>query len=343
MKVEMPDSVSSNPPYEVTEEVLALVAEICEALGRFSVDLPVERHVLLRRANRIRTVHASLAVEGNTLSAEQVEAVLEGKRVRGPAQEILEVQNALDAYERLDDWDPGKSDDLRAAHGVMMAGLLERPGEYRRGAAGIAGAEGVVHVAPPADRVPYLVEALLEWLSEVAVHPLVRGCVLHYELEFIHPFADGNGRLGRLWQTLFLSRWKPLFLLLPVEHVVRDRQGAYYAALRESDAQGRSTPFIRFMLGAIREAMNELAATPQAAPQVTPQVRRLLAVCEGELSRVELQKHLGLGDRKHFRAAYLGPALEAGLIEMTIPDKPSSSNQRYRLTVEGRHLVGQSE
>lgn len=327
-----------HPPFDLTDEILELVGEIETALGRLSADLSPERHILLRRANRIRTVHASCAVEGNTLSAEQVEAVLEGRRVQGPEKEILEVQNALGAYDRLEKWDPVDIRDLRTAHGVLMAGLVDHPGEFRRGAAGIAGAAGIVHVAPPADRVLHLVGDLLDWLDEADVHPLVKGCVVHYELEFIHPFVDGNGRLGRLWQTLILGRWNPLCLLLPVEHVISDRQPAYYAALRDSDSIGRSTPFIRFMLDAIRESLDDLVSGEAMAstPQVTPQVKRLLATCEGELSRAWLQERLGLADRKHFRNAYLLPALDAGLIEMTIPEKPQSRMQRYRLTAEGK-------
>ena len=325
------------PPFDLTDEILDLVSEIETTLGLLNSYLPPERHILLRRANRIRTVHASCAVEGNTLTAEQVEALLEGRRVRGPAMEIREVKNALEAYERIEEWNPTESCDLKTAHGVLMADLVERPGEFRHGAAGIAGAVGIVHVAPPADRVPFLVDDLLDWLNEAGAHPLIKGCVVHYELEFIHPFVDGNGRLGRLWQTLILGRWNPVCLLLPVEHVIRNRQEAYYAALRESDSAGRSTPFIRFMLRAIRDSLDELAreADTAATPQVTPQVKRLLAACEGEFSRAELQERLGLADRKHFRASYLLPALDAGLIEMTIPDKPRSSAQRYRLTAFG--------
>lgn len=327
----------SAPPFDLTEDILALVAEICGALGRLSVDLPAERGILLRRANRIRTVHASLAVEGITLSLDQVEAVLEGRRVVGPAREIQEVRNALDAYERMDAWDPGCRADLCAAHGVLMEGLVDRAGSFRQGAAGIVGGEVVIHVAPPADRVPFLMDSLLTWLMDATVHPLVRGCVFHYELEFIHPFVDGNGRLGRLWQTLILSRWNRLCAVLPVESMIQDRQPEYYAALREADAAGRSTPFITFMLGAIREALSEVT------PQVTPQVGRLLAVCDGELRREELQERIGLADRKHFRTAFLRPAVNAGLIEMTIPDKPQSSKQRYRLTPKGRRCLERGE
>jgi Fic family protein len=325
--------VTEAPPFDLTPEILAQVREISEGLAQAGALLPAERRIHLRRANRIRTVHASLAVEGNTLRLDEVEALLEGRQVVGPAREIQEVRNALDAYDRMGGWDPFRIEYLCGAHGTLMTGLVDRPGEFRRGAAGIAGGKQIVHVAPPADRVPFLVESLLGWLAEETVHPLVQGCVFHYELEFIHPFVDGNGRLGRLWQTLILSQWDPLCALLPVEHVVRDRQSAYYSALRQSDGVGRSTPFVSFMLGAILEA---LAA---ATPQVTPQVERLLEALVGEVRRQELQERLGLSDRKHFRVHYLDPALAAGLIEMAIPDKPRSSKQRYRLTSKGQRWL----
>jgi Fic family protein len=328
--------VTDGPPFDLTDEILSQVREIAEGLGHAGSLLSAERRIQLRRANRVRTVHASLAVEGNTLRLDEVEAVLEGRQVVGPVREIQEVRNALDAYDGMGGWDPHRIEDLTSAHAVLMKGLVDRPGEFRKGAAGIAGGEQIVHVAPPADRVPYLVESLLGWLGEKTVHPLVQGCVFHYELEFIHPFVDGNGRLGRLWQTLILSKWDPLCALLPVEHVVRDRQSAYYSALRQSDGVGRSTPFVSFMLGAILEA---LAA---ATPQVTPQVERLLGALAGEMRRNELQERLGLSDRKHFRVHYLDPALAAGLIEMVIPDKPRSSKQRYRLTSKGQRTRARS-
>ncbi|MCP4898277.1 MAG: hypothetical protein GY906_14990 [bacterium] len=339
----MTDSSHTEPPFDLTEGILELVAEICEGLGRLSVDLPAERSILLRRANRIRTVHASLAVEGNTLSLDQVEAVLDGRRVTGPASEIQEVRNALEAYAQMDSWNPGSRVDICAAHGILMAGLVDRPGTFRRGAAGIVGGEEVVHVAPPADRVPILVSSLLRWLKDATVHPLVRGSVFHYELEFIHPFADGNGRLGRLWQTLILSRWNPLCAVLPVEHVVRDRQSAYYSALRQSDAAGRSTPFITFMLGAILEALEKAAPEKlhEDGTEVGARLRArsrarsdqiLAALVDGPVSMGELATALGLHSKTGALKRTVKALLEADLIEYTIPTKPSSRLQKYRLT-----------
>ena len=175
---------------------------------------------------------------------------------------------------------------------------------------------------------------LLEWLRATGEHPLVASSVFHYEFEFIHPFEDGNGRLGRLWQTLILSRWNSLFADVPVESLIHARQSEYYEAIRESSARGESTPFIAYMLEIILAAL----LTPQESPQVTPQVKRLLSVLEGEMSRQEILRALGLSDRKSLRQRYLLPALECGYVEMTRPDTPNATNQKYRLTGRGREV-----
>lgn len=344
----MKESSTGEPPFELTEGILESVAEICEVLGHLAANIPAERRLRLRRMNRIRTVHASLEVEGNTLSVDQVEAVLDGRRVTGPASEIQEVRNALNAYEQMDSWDPGSSTDLRAAHGVLMDDLVSRPGFYRRGAAGIVGADVVIHVAPPAELVPSLMESLLDWLVDATVHPLIRGCVFHYELEFIHPFVDGNGRLGRLWQTLVLSRWNSVCAVLPVEHVIRDRQPAYYAALRQADAAGSSTPFIAFMLGAIREALTVVASASklerestrraQSGAQSRAQSDRVVIALESEpLSMAQLVTALGLRNKTGALKRTVKSLLDAGIIEYTIPAKPASRLQRYRLAVTDRN------
>ena len=198
--------------------------------------------------------------------------------------------------------------------------------------------EQVIHLAPPADRVPFLMRDLLHWLHTTDQHPLVAGSVFHYEFEFIHPFSDGNGRVGRLWQTLILFCWNPLFAHIPVESLVYQNQSEYYQALQRSTHQTDSAPFIEFILRMIIEAVSS-AAPPQVAPQVTPQVERFLQVLVGEMSREELQTTLVLQDRKSFRARYLKPALAEGLIEMTLPEKPNSRLQKYRLTDPGRRWL----
>ncbi|MBA3685476.1 MAG: Fic family protein, partial [Planctomycetes bacterium] len=262
-----------------TSTILSLAATIGEQVGRLEASLPPERQLLLRRTNRLRAIQSSLAIEGNTLSVEQVTAVVAGKRVLGSAREVQEVRGAVAAYDKLGEWNPTKRDDLLAAHGVLMAGLVDRPGHYRTKPAGIQRGDQVVHVAPPAGQVRALINDLLTYLRHSEDHPLIAACVFHYEFEFIHPFVDGNGRMGRMWQTLILSRWRPLFSLVPVESLVRDQQAGYYGALNASNRAGQSTPFIHFMLQVIHDTLAAMGAdaeraTEQVTDQVTEQVRR---------------------------------------------------------------------
>ncbi len=324
------------PPFTLTNEIVSLIAEISEQVGRLSVQWEQEQQLRLRRINRIRTVTGSLAIEGNTLTEEQITAILDGKRVIAPPREILEASNALAAYEQLENWRGNRQSDLLAAHQILMKGLVENAGHYRTGCVGILSGQDILHMAPPANQVQRLMDDLFGWLENCTEHPLIASSVFHYEFEFIHPFADGNGRIGRLWQTLLLSEWQPIFTHLPVESLVHQHQSGYYEAINQSTESTDSAPFIQFMLQRIREA---LAFTPQDNPQVTPQVKKLLlALYEAEeaMSRDQLQHHLGLTDRKSFRQRYLQPALESGLIEMTLPDKPNSKLQQYRLTVVGK-------
>jgi Fic family protein len=322
---------SYTPPFTLTTEILNLVEQIGEALGRLQINQEQQVPPHLRRDNRIRTVQASLAIEGNTLSIEQVTAVLAGKRVLGTPKDVQEVRNGFAAYEQLEQWQAGELKHLCQAHQVLMTGLIDDPGRLRRASVGIKRKEEIIHVAPPAENLPVLLGSLLSWLTSTDIHPLVANSVFHYELEFIHPFMDGNGRLGRLWQTLILGQWRPIFLYIPIETVVHDRQDDYYQALRQSDSEGSSTFFVEFMLSAVLSACTDLLT-----PEATPEVQRLLQVLKGEMNRREIQQQLGLKAEKNFRLLYLGPALDAGLIEMTLPDKPRSPKQRYRLTQSGQ-------
>jgi len=325
-------STPYEPPFALTPRVIARVADIGEALGRLAGRDGVPVPPALRRGNRLRTIQASLAIENNSLTLEQVTAVIAGKRVLGAPKEIQEVRNAFAAYEAMETWKPWSAKDLLAAHQLLMAGLVDRPGRFRAGGVGIAQGERIVHLAPPAGRVPGLMNDLLGWLKRTDAHPLIASCVFHYELEFIHPFADGNGRMGRLWQTLILSRWKPLLAWLPVETVIRDRQAEYYAALAASDKAGQSTVFIEFLLSALQQGLQEAAATDQVGDQVGDQVKALLkCLTKQPLTALACMKKLGLNHRPTFRKNYLQPALEAGLIERTLPDKPNSRLQQYRL------------
>ncbi len=338
------------PPLTITPEILALVEQIGETLGRWSLTQAADLSPRLRRGNLIRTIQASLAIENNSLSLEQVTALLDGKRILGLPQEIQEVRNAFAAYDHLSQWDPGSLDDLLAAHGILMAGLVDEAGRLRSGGVGICRGSEIMHMAPPPSRVGILIHDLLGWLGRGDWHPLVASCVFHYEFEFIHPFADGNGRLGRLWQTLILSRWRPILAYLPVETLVRDRQDAYYGALAASDQAAESTPFVAFMLETLLAAMGEAVLGKEADDQVSDQVRdqvrdqadsrvgRLLGAFRGNeaLTIGEIMARLGLQHRPTARNNYLRPALAGGWIAMTQPDSPSSPTQRYRLTPKAR-------
>ncbi len=328
--------MTTTPPYTITPAILDLSIRIGEAIGR-AEEAAVGDDLRLRRINRIRTIRGSLAIEGNTLTEDEITTILDGRPVIAPLREVQEVRNAIRAYEEFPRWNPARETDLLNAHEVLMAGLLDAPGHYRRGSVAVAGAGKVHHIGPPADRVPHLMENLLYWLDDSGEHPLIASSVFHYEFEFIHPFEDGNGRMGRLWQTLILTRWNPLFADVPVESLVHARQSEYYEAIRASSAKGESTPFIFFMLEAILEAVRDSHPTDQAGDQVTDQVARLLAeLRDGPRSAVEIMAALGLSHRPTFRNNYIRPALEAGLVEMTRPESPTARNQRYRLTANGR-------
>jgi len=326
------------PPFTLNNEMVSLVAEISEMAGRLTVLWENDSALRLRRINRIRSVTGSLAIEGNTLSEEQITAVLDGKRVIAPAREIQEAHNALAAYEQMASWSACNPNDLLSAHKQLMLGLIDSAGAYRQGGVGVMAGDEVLHMAPPANQIHRLMSDLFDWLKHTEVHPLIASSVFHYEFEFIHPFADGNGRVGRLWQTLLLADWLPIFRFLPVESLVHKHQKAYYQALNESTVQTDSAPFILFMLKMIRDAVLSVN-TPEAAPEVTPEVVRLINILVEEMSSQQLMAVMGLKDEKHFRQHYRQAALEAGVIEMTLPDKPRSSKQRYRLTELGRKLA----
>lgn len=334
---------NDTPPFSISASVLTLVAEISERVGKVTAGVEQVGSLRLRRINRVRTIHGTLAIEGNQLTEEQITAILNGKRILAPPREVQEVRNALLAYEHLPHWAPSNEVHLLEAHRILMTGLVDHPGTYRRGGVGVMAGEAVVHMAPPANRVSLLMGNLLGWLGRSTDHPLINSSVFHYELEFIHPFADGNGRAGRLWQTLILSRWRPLFADLPIETLVHANQGAYYQAIQDSTKQASATPFVEFMLDMVRAALDELESarsTEQETEQDTEQVRRLLAVVgEDTCSAKELMGRLGLVHRPTFLYDYLRPAIGGGWLAMTDPDHPRSPRQRYRLTASGRQLV----
>ncbi len=254
------------PPFEITGEILDRIARIERLIGRVdSFDQPrPQPH--LRKSNRVRTVQGSLAIEGNTLNLDQVTALLEGRKVIGRKSEIKEVLNAVEVYRRMREFKPWSTRSLLKAHRLMMDGLLSSAGRWRTGHVGIFQGSRVSHVAPPADRVPHLMEGLLGFLRTDTSHPLIKSAVCHYELEFIHPFADGNGRIGRFWHSLLLTQYHPIFEFTPVESLIKEHQRRYYKALRASDRAGDSTTFIAFSLEMVHQALDGLVDTIRPEP-----------------------------------------------------------------------------
>ncbi len=388
-----------NPPYTITNKIVDLIAGISELIGHITVTSGLNNNPKLRRANRIKTIQASLAIENNTLTVEQITALLNGKRILGTPAEIKEVKNAYEVYEQLLTFNPYSVSDLLKAHGILMADLVKNAGHFRTGGVGVFKGRQVVHMAPPAEFVPEHIGNLINWYQKSTAHPLIKSAVFHYEFEFIHPFADGNGRMGRLWHTLLLAEWKEILAWIPVETLVKERQEEYYDALGKADKEADSTVFVEFMLTALKDALKEIPPTDQDSDQdsdpesdqesdqdsvldseqvcdqvkdkesdqdnrkfielgekerkiiekaskeavailrnlfsetTTDKVNKLLYVLSDEtLSASELMARLHLKHRPTFRKNYLKPALAKGLIEMTVPDKPNSKNQKYRKT-----------
>lgn len=253
---------NEKPPFKITNEILDAITQIAELVGQVNATQGLSTNPTLRRTNRIRTIYSSLAIEQNTLSLEQVTAVLNGKRIIAPPKDIAEVKNAYEIYEMMDNLNPYSVNDLLKAHGIMTRELVEESGCFRSGSVGVVDKEGkVLHMGTLPAYVPDLVYELLEWVENSDIHMLIKSCVFHYEFELIHPFADGNGRIGRLWHTLLLTQWKPMFAWIPIESIIHDRQEEYYRAINKSNFEGESTAFIIFMLSAIKDALEEAVET----------------------------------------------------------------------------------
>ena len=304
--------MSYTPPFTITAKILNLVAEISEQVGELNASALVSSPQL-RKQNRIKTITGTLAIEGNTLGEEQITAIVDGKAVLGSARELAEVKGAIAAYDALPSLQPANSQDLLAAHALLMADILSTPGTFRNQAVGIHKSGKIHHVAPPAHKVSGLMGELMQWLSSAQDHPLITSSVFHYEFEFIHPFSDGNGRMGRLWQSLILSQWQPLFLSLPLESVIKEHQTQYYQALEQADEQANSTPFIQFMLTAIGQTLrqNAPANAPANAPVnapvkiaglKTPEAILTLLQDKPQLTRQQLAHSLGKDLRTIARA-----------------------------------------
>lgn len=274
--------MSYKPPYTITPKIIELVSRISEAVGSFYA----QEELRLNRINRIKTIQGSLAIEGNTLTTDQITAILEGKPVIAPVNEVQEIRNAINAYELLDELNPDSLDDLLKAHLTMEAGLIDDAGRFRTKGVGVSSGDDIIHYAPPADRVPHLIKGLFKWMKETEEHPLIKSSVFHYEFEFIHPFSDGNGRTGRLWQTLILSKWRPVFKNLPIENIVYKYRKEYYNAIAVSGCDTGCTPFIEFILGVIDETLAIEGAARTTREKILDQMRRNHKVTRNELAAI---------------------------------------------------------
>ncbi len=284
----------------------------------------------------MRTIHSSLAIEGNSLTLGEVTAVIEGKVVAGKQTEIKEVKNAYEAYDKIMTLDPYDVKDFLKAHKLMTEGLVDEAGKFRSGDVGVFDGDVAVHIGARPQFVSDLIKDLFDWAKDSGLHPVLKSAILHYEIETIHPFADGNGRMGRLWQTLLLAKWNAIFAWIPMESVMNQNRPEYYDALYYGQHSGDSSRFIEFTLLALLEVLQktntDLLTAEQDNAQVTDQVDRaekIIEFCVQPKSREEIQSFVGIAHREHFRAKILKPLLDSGRLKMTIPDKPNSRNQKY--------------
>ena len=322
------------PPFTITNDILSYVSSISEKVGRISAISNLESKPHLRKNNRIKSIHSSLKIEANSLSLGQVRDVINGKMVLGEQKEIQEVKNAYAAYERLSEIQPFSIKSLELFHGIMTKYVVEESGDFRRGEEGVFNGDECIFMAPPAQFVPQLMDDLFAWMNEEKnnVHPLIMSSVFHYEFVFIHPFADGNGRMARLWHTAMLAKWKPVFEYIPIESQIEKFQNVYYKVIAQCHVEGESTLFIEFMLSQIDRILDDVSAqVSEDNEQPSEYLKRLLEVMEYDVPYTSntLMVKLGLKSKEGFRRNYLRPAIDMNLIRMTIPDKPNSRNQRY--------------
>lgn len=322
------------PPFTITNSILSHVASVSEKVGRITVMSNMENKPHLRKNNRIKSIHSSLKIEANSLSLSQVRDVINGKLVFGEAKEIQEVKNAYNAYEKIAEIDPYSIEELKKFHGIMTKYIVEESGDFRSGEEGVFNGEECIFMAPPARFVPQLMNELFGWMKKEKdqMHPLILSSVFHYEFVFIHPFADGNGRMARLWHTCLLANWKPFFQYIPIESQIERFQEEYYNVIAQCHVNGDSNLFIEFMLRQIDQILKEVLLQSEGQREgISEYVKRLLDVMEYEVpyTAVTLMELLGLKSKESFRKNYLNPAIELQLIRMTVPDKPRSRNQRY--------------
>ena len=322
------------PPFTITNKMLSYVSSISEKIGQITAISNLEAKPHLRRNNRIKSIHSSLKIEANSLTLGQVRDVINGKAVLGEQKEIQEVKNAYDAYEHLSEIDPYDIQQLKQYHGIMTKYLVGESWDFRSGEEGVFNGDQCIFMAPPARMVSQLMEELFAWMKaeQDDVHPLILSSVFHYEFVFIHPFSDGNGRMARLWHTAILSKWKQIFEYIPIESQIEKFQDEYYEAISRCHVAGESTFFIEFMLSQIDKILKNISVQIDEKDEYLPEtVCKLLEIMEYDIPYTSsvLMEKLGLKAKEGFRRNYLHPAMEMDLIQMTIPDKPSSRNQRY--------------
>lgn len=279
------------PPYEITSIILKLITSISEKIGAVNAKYLIKTNPTLRKQNQIKTIHSSLSIKGNTLTKEQITAIIENKRVIGPEKDIIEVLNALDVYKNINTLKPYKEKDFLNAHKLLLQKLIEKPGKYRTQGVEIVKGSKIEHIAPPFEKVPYLTKDLFEYLKDKSELSLIKSCVFHYEIEFIHPFLDGNGRMGRLWQTLILMQDYPIFEFLPFETLISKNQEAYYKALSESDKEGKSTKFIEYMLKIIDSSLSELLENASKKLSDEDRISIYLEQYNGEFTRKDYMNY----------------------------------------------------
>lgn len=314
------------PPYEITAEILKYITSISEKIGEANAKYLIKTNPTLRKQNQIKTIHSSLSIEGNTLTEEQITAILENKRVVGPEKDILEVLNALEVYKNINKLKPEREKDFLKAHKLLLQKLIKEPGKYRNQSVGIVKGSKVEHIAPPHENVPYLMKNLFEYLKDKNELTLIKSCVFHYEMEFIHPFLDGNGRMGRLWQTLILLQDYPIFEFLPFETLISKNQNDYYNALSLSDKEGKSTKFIEYMLKIIERSLEELLQNSTKKLTDKDRILIFLENCTSDFTRKDYMNYFK--DISSATASRdLKNAVESGLISK-LGDKKTTTYKK---------------
>lgn len=322
------------PPFTISNRSLQLVASVSEKVGQINSHKELETRPHLRRNNRIKSIHSSLKIEANSLSLSEVRDVIDGHLVLGNQREIQEVKNAYAAYEELETINPYSISDLQRMHGIMTYRTVEESGAFRRGEESVFSGDTCIFVAPPPHLVPELMNDLFRRIeqNQDMIHPLILSAVFHYEFVFIHPFADGNGRMARLWHTILLYNWRSVFAYIPLESQIEKYQDEYYTAIAQCHAAGNSDLFIEFMLEMIDQILDDvIAQIAKSNADSSEYVNRLLSVMEYDVpyTATAIMNELGLKSKETFRKNYMNPAIKMGAVRMSLPEKPNSRNQRY--------------